>query len=310
LSFDIDKAKEGIIPIMNDEQEEVLVAFLIVVATGVLIYFNAVVFDVLNAVPTIVSFCFLQLLAIFTTLLALPFYFLAALTQKFRRWRQEAKERRRKTKLAKLMKEEHDRKRDAPDMPTECPCCMETLFDSNGVAVDDMDIAIGLPCEVHLIHGECLRRAGQSLNADGRRYGRSLLGPRSGCPICGREVSFWTTTKKATDFGVFWWHKIQKCIEQVGRENGPVSVDMVMDTLRNDPSLTPEQKSLIIRAPSDEEYDEKKYVFEHALRRAASGIYSKTVTDDDGEWITGTAVWPPVWDYDRPQGTLWMKKWS
>jgi hypothetical protein len=268
---------------MNDEQEEALVAFLIVIVTGALIHFKSMVLDILNAVATLVYFCFLTLLApILNAVCALPSFFLAILKQKYHEWRKKTKERRRKAKLDELMKEEENGKRDAPDMPTECPCCLETLFDSNGVAVDDMDIATGLPCEVHLIHSECLLRVGQSLNADGRRYGH-IPGygiPRSGCPVCGREVSFWFTTKKATDFGVFWWHKIQKCIEQVGCENGPVSVYVVMDMLRNDPSLTLEQKSLIIRAPppppssSEEEkekfrYDEKKYVFEHALERGA-----------------------------------------
>lgn len=299
---------------MKEEEEEALVAFLILIGAGILIYFNAVVLDILNALPQLVSFFFAVVLGILNALCNLVAFCYLTLKQKYHTWFQEEQTRRRSTKLDKLMEQERNRKRDAPDMPTECPCCWETLFDSNGVAVDDKDIAKGLPCQVHLIHAECLKLVGQSLNADGKRYGiSSAFGPRSGCPVCGQEVSFWSTTKKATDFGVFWWHKIQKCIEQVGRDNGPVSVDVVMDMLRNDPSLTRQQKSLIFRAPCSEEelrFKSENYVFENALVEGGSRIYSIKVTDDDGEFTTGMAAWPPVWDYDRQQGTLWMKKWS
>jgi uncharacterized protein (UPF0212 family) len=67
---------------------------------------------------------------------------------------------------------------DLPDMMTECPICLEALFDEEGIAQNG-DVA-------KLI---CLARAGRELNANGRRYGVGGMGARAGCPVCNQPVS-------------------------------------------------------------------------------------------------------------------------
>ena len=137
----------------------------------------------------------------------------------------------------------------APDMPDDCPICFEPLFDERGIA--EREVA-KIVC-IHLVHSDCLVRAGKTLNADGHRYGIGGLGtPRAGCPLCGQPVTLWTEHKKATDFPIFWMHRIQACLEKIGPRNGPIEIDTVKNMLKNDPSLTSQQKShLDLRGTSD-----------------------------------------------------------
>ena len=76
---------------------------------------------------------------------------------------------------------------DLPDMMSECPICMEALFDDQGIAQNGPIAKI--MC-YHLVHSDCLAKAGRSLNADGKRYGMGGMGARAGCPVCNRPVSY------------------------------------------------------------------------------------------------------------------------
>lgn len=119
---------------------------------------------------------------------------------------------------------------DLPEMMSECPVCLERLFDDNGSACNGEVAKINC---FHLVHDDCLRRAGQALNSDGNRFGIGGLGPRAGCPVCNRPVSFWTSYKVAAAFPIFWMRKILDALNLFGPVTGPVSLTLVMQFIKD-----------------------------------------------------------------------------
>ena len=131
---------------------------------------------------------------------------------------------------------------------TECPVCLEELFDENGVA----DKPVAETMCLHLIHSDCLAEAGRALNSDGQRYGVGGFGARAGCPVCEKPVSFWQSFTDAGDFKAFWTCRIENVLKELGRieEEGrrqPVSGELLRSKLREDSSLTEKQKEMINR---------------------------------------------------------------
>jgi len=55
-----------------------------------------------------------------------------------------------------------------PEMPEECPVCIEALFDANGIAQIGEEVAKIL---WHSVHTDCLERASEPLNGNGQRNG-------------------------------------------------------------------------------------------------------------------------------------------
>ena len=121
---------------------------------------------------------------------------------------------------------------------------------------------------LHLVHDECLKRARQALNSDGSRYGIGGLDggetPRAGCPVCSLPISFWFTSKEAAFFPIFWMHRIQDCLEEIGPDDGPIPIARVKRMLKADVSLTRDQKSFI---------DKKEQIcgFQEALNKGRGG---------------------------------------
>lgn len=95
----------------------------------------------------------------------------------------------------------------------ECPICLEALFDEQGVARNG-DVAKIVCC--HLVHSDCLERAGQSLNSDGRRYGIGGFGLRSGCPVCNHPVSYWNLIKMLQLSRIFGSNEFSMCWSRQG----------------------------------------------------------------------------------------------
>ena len=118
------------------------------------------------------------------------------------------------------MKASHD----LPDMMSECPICMEALFDDQGIAQNGPIAKI--MC-YHLVHSDCLAKAGRSLNADGKRYGMGGMGARAGCPVCNRPVSMWFSYEEAAQFPLFWMNRIFRVLEDIGPDGGPVKLKEV-----------------------------------------------------------------------------------
>ena len=198
---------------------------------------------------------------------------------------------------------EYRRPENAPDMPTECPVCCEELFDEKGIAQHGKVAKI--MCQ-HLVHSDCLAEAGRSLNSDGSRYGiGGLLGmPRAGCPICAVPVSFWVAYSDAAAFPIFWMHRIQEKLEEIGATAGPISVLRVKKMLKNDPQLTKSQK---------------KYI--HSKEMDVG--FPKALSDGDQVWVNQVVDGGPenggyiqscfqegIWDFDKEENTLWLHKWG
>lgn len=199
----------------------------------------------------------------------------------------------------------------AVDMMTDCPVCLEPLFDSQGVAQNGKVAKI--MC-IHLIHSDCLQRAGQSLNADGRRYGVGGFGPRAGCPICNQPVSMWTEHEQAAEFPVFWMKKIQKIVEEYGSKGEgqckPVPVKLVQDTLASSDDLTVEQKKYLNHQGRSETMVLESGFF-GALRDGRKVVVHEVL---DGGPENGGAFRmyckDYIWRWDQDNNTLWLTKWG
>jgi len=156
----------------------------------------------------------------------------------------------------------------------------------------------------HLVHSECLRKAGQALNADGKRYGIGGFGARrAGCPVCSQPVTFWFSYDQAAAFPIFWMHRIQACLEKIRPWHGSVSAFRVQKMLKTDPHLTKKQKKYLVK--------DKNLGFPKAL------------SDGGRVWLTEVRNGGPenggsmhmgfedgVWDFNEDQMTLWLHKWG
>ena len=72
--------------------------------------------------------------------------------------------------------------------------------------------------------------------------------------------------RQAADFPVFWWKRIEHCLESIGPSNGPIHIDLIKDLLRQDKTLTERQLRYIddddddddaVGDTNDEEEDEE-----------------------------------------------------
>ncbi|CAB9511046.1 expressed unknown protein [Seminavis robusta] len=196
-----------------------------------------------------------------------------------------------------------------PEMNTVCIVCLEDLFDEEGIAKNG-EVA-GIPC-LHLVHSECLRRSGEALNADGKRYGIGGLGsPRAGCPICSQEVTFWPTYNEAAAFPTFWMSRIQDVLEETGPARGPIPVKAIRAKLKADDRLTTEQKKYL-STKYKEDNSSCRIGFYGALQKAGAKIFYWKVVNggpDNGGYTT--SAWKDnVWHWNEEEGTLWDIKWG
>jgi len=180
-----------------------------------------------------------------------------------------------------------------PEMMSECPICLERLFDDSGIACNG-EVA-KMMC-FHLVHDECLRRAAQSLNADGNRYGVGGFGPRAGCPVCNRPVSFWTSYKHAAAFPIFWMNKIISALNMFGEmRRGPVSLILLMEFLKEDRHLTDTAK---------------KHIHGSAFRQAIEDGSKFVVWEQTDEGREKMYCKKMAWCFDPQDLTLWLYKWG
>ena len=181
-----------------------------------------------------------------------------------------------------------------PEMMTECPVCLERLFDDDGIASNG-EVA-KIMC-FHLVHDECLRRAGQSLNADGHRFGIGGFGPRAGCPVCNRPVSFWTSHKEAAAFPIYWMHKILHALNLFGEvRRGPVLLPLLREFIkRGQVQLTDTEKEHMNgEAFYQALEDGSKFVAWEQTEEGSEKMYCKKM----------------AWCFDQQNMTLWLYKWG
>jgi hypothetical protein len=197
-------------------------------------------------------------------------------------------------------RDDYRRPENALDMPTDCPICMEALFDEDGIASEEVAKILCF----HLVHSDCLMEAGRALNADGTRYGIGGFGARAGCPICERHVSSWSCSNEAAFFPIFWMHRIQACLEAIGPDSGPISIERVKDQLRADPSLTQAQKGYLDK--------QDKSGFQEAIQQGAWTNVEMVVNggQEKEDGYTSYSRQPGIWDMDAAHTTLWLHKWG
>lgn len=181
-----------------------------------------------------------------------------------------------------------------PEMMTECPVCLERLFDDDGIACNG-EVA-KIMC-FHLVHDECLRRAGQSLNADGHRFGIGGFGPRAGCPVCNRPVSFWTSYKEAAAFPIYWMHKILHALNMFGE-------------VRRGPVLLPLLREFIKRGQVQLTNTEKKHFNGEAFYQALEDGSKFVVWEQTEEGSEKMYCKKMAWCFDQQNMTLWLYKWG
>lgn len=190
---------------------------------------------------------------------------------------------------------------------TECPVCMDAMFDENGVA--DRDVA-EIMC-LHLIHSDCLAAAGRALNADGQRYGIGGFGARAGCPICQEPVSNWMCYSDAGCFKAFWTTKIENALRKIGpRVDGnckePIDCQLLCDELNCDTSLTEAQKKMIQKpSPTDYDYGLESSGFLKSLEHAGRVDYSL-----HDYYCAPFLKTRGIWHYDRRGDSVWLWEWG
>jgi len=182
-------------------------------------------------------------------------------------------------------------------MNEECPICLEELFDEKGVACNG---AVARIMCVHLVHSDCLQRAGRSLNPDGRRYGVGGFGPRAGCPLCNQPVSCWEVLQDVASFPAFWVKRILGVLEHIGPSGGPVDVVAVRSRLEVDETLTKRQKEIMAQGPFREALLEgkRKLVWEEIDGGFRNGGSERMESKDY------------LWYWNEQDNTLWLYKWG
>lgn len=185
---------------------------------------------------------------------------------------------------------------------TECPVCLETLFDEKGVA----DKAVAEIMCLHLVHSDCLVEASRALNAGGQRYGVGGFGPRAGCPICEEPISSWRLFNEAGMFKAFWTTRIENALKQLesigedGRRQ-PVRGEQLRNLLKEDTSLTKEQKEMIRFSETGD--DDSGYV--KCLAHAGRVDYCV-----DQVIFSGFLFTRGIWRYDWSADTAWLWEWG
>lgn len=192
----------------------------------------------------------------------------------------------------------------APEMPKDCPICLEPLFDDEGLAKENPVAKINC---IHLIHSSCLEDT-KKLNKDGKRYGFSGFDgtPCSGCPICGQGASIWIAYEEAAAFPLFWMQRIQSCLDQIGPHYGPVTIKKVKELLLSDGGLTVAQKKFISKA---KDYGDDGFM--GGVINGSTPVVKETVGGgpSKGGYIRISCE-SGVWDYDRGAKTLWCHYWG
>ena len=186
-----------------------------------------------------------------------------------------------------------------PEMMKECPVCLERLFDDNGIACNG-EVA-KIMC-FHLVHDDCLRRAAQSLNADGHRFGIGGFGPRAGCPVCNRPVSFWSADKEAAAFPIFWMNKILHALNVLGDiisfgdmgRRKPVSLALLREFIERRLLTDTEKKHFNGGAFNQALEDGSKFVVWEQTEGRGEKMYCKKM----------------AWCFDQQNMTLWLYKWG
>jgi hypothetical protein len=193
------------------------------------------------------------------------------------------------------------RPENAPSEPDDCPICFEPLFNAEGIALEGKEVA-KIMC-IHLVHSDCLVAAGRALNADGKRYGVGGFGaPRAGCPVCASPVSFWVSYTSKAAFSSFWMHRIQACLEEFGPSNGPIRVKLIKRMLRDDSSLTREQKKWLKKEDTG---------FLKALADGNEVWVNEVVNGGPANGGSIQSYWDQgIWDWDKQENTLWLTKWG
>ena len=189
---------------------------------------------------------------------------------------------------------------------TECPICMEALFDEQGIAQNGNVAKI--MC-YHLVHSDCLAKAGRALNSDGKRYGVGGMGPRAGCPVCNRPTSMWFGYTEAAQFPLFWMNRIFHVLEGIGPNGGgPVLLKDVRNRLKQDATLTDRQKSYIKKKKGAHAFQD---AFNEAVREGAKYYYWEEV---DGGIRNGgyekSGFRDNVWYWNKQTNELWLYKWG
>lgn len=150
------------------------------------------------------------------------------------------------------------------------------------------------------MHSDCLAKAGQELNTDGKRYGMGGMGARAGCPVCNQPVSMWCSYDEAAEFPLFWTKHIFDILESIGPSGGPVKWKQVCTRLVLDENTTERQKSFM--------YEE---VLNEALREGMSKYYVKEV---DGGIRNGgyekSGMRKNVWYWNEQTNEMWLYKWG
>jgi hypothetical protein len=188
-------------------------------------------------------------------------------------------------------------------MPTDCPICLEPLFDSEGIASPTKEVAKTM-C-IHLVHSDCLARAGRTLNSNGQRYGVSAFGNRAGCPLCAQLVSFWFDYKEAAAFPIFWMHRVQAKMDQIGPNEGPILIHRITKMLKNDPTLTNGQKTYLRDGSS------AGIGFPQAMKDGSHAFVNKVINGGPKKGGSICSSFKPgPWDLDERNKTVWLYKWS
>lgn len=186
-----------------------------------------------------------------------------------------------------------------PEMMTECPICLEALFDEKGIATKGVAT---IRCH-HLTHSDCL--AGLALNSDGSRYKIGDSDP-PGCPVCGQHASMWGVITEAAVLPAFWIRRIYNCLGVLGPGKGPVPVGLIQEMLKKSPELTESQKKYLAR--SNDFWAEDRG-FQGALE--VGNIRYEIVEERGIGYETRTRhMKNNAWDWDTAKGTLWLYRWG
>ncbi len=73
----------------------------------------------------------------------------------------------------------------------------------------------------------------------------SAFGNRAGCPLCAQPVSFWFDYKEAAAFPIFWMHRVQAKMDEIGPNERSIPIHRIKKILKNDPTLTNRQKTYL-----------------------------------------------------------------
>jgi multidrug transporter EmrE-like cation transporter len=189
----------------------------------------------------------------------------------------------------------------------ECPLCQGQLFDES-TGESPMAIADLSPNCFHVVHGKCLKQ--QSSGSPTAASPRRASGVQAGCPVCDKSISMWISSKQAAHFSGFWVAGVEACLQKLGpnrdknsRGLQTVSAQLVRDMLKQDETLTDEQKGYI--------YDDPTGLGKGLTSALEWGGY----VDFNGQ-NKGQLGWSHylrsrgIWKYDAKKDDLWLWEWG